>query len=128
MRISDWSSDVCSSDRRLCDQSDVETASGRIANIADQPISSLSTALGQITAADSLGIVGEAFGDFAGGAVHHGAPQAALRAESRPIGNRSSRRPSTSAPTAPVGTSGLRFNEKTPHTNTTALNRPTPPP
>src|SRR3546814_9396788 len=83
MRISDWSSDVCSSDRRLCDQSDVETASGRIANIADQPISSLSTALGQITAADSLGIVGEAFGDFAGGAVHHGAPQAALRAEDR---------------------------------------------
>src|SRR3546814_10430146 len=96
MRISDWSSDVCSSDRRLCDQSDVETASGRIANIADQPISSLSTALGQITAADSLGIVGEAFGDFAGGAVHHGAPQAALRAESRSNGNRSSRRPSRS--------------------------------
>src|SRR3546814_19781513 len=80
MRISDWSSDVCSSDRRRCDQSDVETASGRIANIADQPISSLSTALGQITAADSLGIVGEAFGDFAGGAVHHEIGRASWRA------------------------------------------------
>src|SRR3546814_14385374 len=104
MRISDWSSDVCSSDL--------------------QPISSLSTALGQITAADSLGIVGDAFGDFAGGAVHHGAPQAALRAESRSIGNRSSRRPSTSAPTAPVGTSRLSIHatiyELTPtHLNTT---------
>src|SRR5690606_41133472 len=86
------------------DQTNIEAATRRVADVADQPVSAFLTAIGEIMPTYAFAILGEARSDLTGRALHDRTPQAALRMDSRSIGKRSNNRSSTSAPTAPVGT------------------------
>src|SRR3546814_6112226 len=84
-------------------EADVETSPRCIMHIADQPIMAFAATVREIVAAHRLGILTETARKFTGWAFHAGLLQAALRSETRSIGNRSTSRANTSAPAAPIG-------------------------
>src|SRR3546814_12982592 len=83
------------------DQAHIEASPRCVVNVADQPVAAFPVPVGQVAATDALRIPGATFGNDGCGALPLGAPQAALRAERRPTGYRSSPRYSPPAPTPP---------------------------
>src|SRR3546814_8817551 len=70
-------------------EADVETSPRCIMHIADQPIMAFAATVREIVAAPRLGTLTETARTITGGAFPAGLLQAALRSETRSIGNRS---------------------------------------
>ena len=58
---------------------DEHRPAGRIANVAHRPVAALAPPIGQVMAADRLGITGEAVRQFGSVAGHHATPRSAMR-------------------------------------------------
>ncbi len=89
-------------------QPDEEGAPRRVADIANQPIAALSSAVGEVMATHRLGIARETVSQI-GGLMAHG--YAAVRSAMRSSGNRSSNFARMAVPVASVGTNMRSFQE-----------------